>query len=606
MVSVDSYGTRKAQKDMAKKQKLELTWIGKHKRARLETRVLIEDRGKSYHATIRHRDDDIFDNILIKGDNLLALKALEADYAGQVKCIYIDPPYNIRVASPYYDDGLEHSQWLFLMKARLELLWKLLCSDGFMAVQIDDTEFARLFLLMCEVCGEKNLKIICVKMSESTGVKMASINKAGGIAKLKEFIILAGKNGIKGLKLEKIPKTSWDDEYKTFVSGLTREEINTLKVILDDTDRTDNDILVVDKLLKKIKFEKAAKACKRLTNNEINDDWLFENSWRIIQFVTLTGGAKDIAVTKKLGLSRIPAAFGIVTKTGKMYAVRGSFNHNSQLPRCKILFADQYLDLHPGDFWSDIKTTGLENEGGVKFKNGKKPEKLIERIIGMATEPRDLVLDSFAGSGTTGAVAHKMGRRWIMVELGKHCDTHAVPRLQKVIDGKDQSGVSKALDWKGGGGFRYYTLAPSLLEKDAYDSWVISKKYNPEMLSEAVCKLMGFTYAPSQHQDTYWQHGYSSETDFIYVTTNALTQEAMAKLSADVGPERTLKICCRAFKGNADIYNNLTIEKIPHAVLKKCEWGHDDYSLNIANLPMADKNVELPMFGASQKEKEGS
>lgn len=169
----------------------------------------------------------------------------------------------------------------------------------------------------------------------------------------------------------------------------------------------------------------------------------------------------------------------------------------------------------------------------------------MQRIIHIATDPGDLVLDSFAGSGTTGAVAHKLGRRWIMAEIGDHADTHIVPRLQKVIDGSDQGGISNAVNWKGGGGFRYFTLAPSLLSQDKYGNWVIASDYNPAMLAEALCKHMGFTYAPSE--EDYWCHGASTETDFIYVTTQSLTHEACAKIAQDVGPDRTLLICCKAY-----------------------------------------------------------
>src|SRR5439155_7113248 len=167
-----------------------------------------------------------------------------------------------------------------------------------------------------------------------------------------------------------------------------------------------------------------------------------------------------------------------------------------------------------------------------------KPERLLKRILEVATNPGDWVLDSFAGSGTSGAVAHKMGRRWIMVELGEHCHTHIIPRLKKVVDGKDPGGVTAVSDWKGGGGFRYYKLAPSLLQKDRWGQWVISKEYNAAMLAEACCKLEGFTYAPSE--SVYWQHGKSTERDFIYVTTQQLSAEQLQQLSEDVGGERTL------------------------------------------------------------------
>jgi len=221
---------------------------------------------------------------------------------------------------------------------------------------------------------------------------------------------------------------------------------------------------------------------------------------------------------------------------------------------------------------------------------------LIERIMRLSTNPGDWVLDSFAGSGTTGAVGHKMGRRWIMVELGEHCHTHIIPRLKKVIDGEDKGGITEAVDWKGGGGFRYYHLAPSLLEKDKWDNWVISIAYNPAMLAQAVCKLEGFVYEPS---DTiYWQHGHSTERDYLYVTTANLSHEQLQQLSDEVGGDRSLLVVCSAFRGRKEGYANLTVKKIPKAVLSRCEWGKDDYSLKVENLPKAPpKPGQLDLLG---------
>jgi adenine-specific DNA-methyltransferase len=216
-----------------------------------------------------------------------------------------------------------------------------------------------------------------------------------------------------------------------------------------------------------------------------------------------------------------------------------------------------------------------------------KPEELLRLILQISTDPNDLVLDSFAGSGTTGAVAHKMNRRWIMVELEETCWTHTIPRLRKVIDGADPGGITKAVDWKGGGGFRYYELAPSLLEKDKWGREVISKRYNAAMLTQALCKLEGFSYAPSP--DVYWQQGRSSETDFLYVTTQTLDQKALVSLSEEVGEGRTLLVLCSAFRGRPEQWPNLTVRKIPNHIRTRCEWGRDDYSLNVANLPMAEK-----------------
>jgi adenine-specific DNA-methyltransferase len=228
-----------------------------------------------------------------------------------------------------------------------------------------------------------------------------------------------------------------------------------------------------------------------------------------------------------------------------------------------------------------------------------KPEKLLSRIIQLSSRPGDVILDSFAGSGTTGAVAHKMGRRWIMVELGEHCHTHILPRLKKVIDGEDEGGVTKAVDWKGGGGFRYYRIAPSLLKEDKWGNWVISKEYNAAMLSEALCKLEGFTYAPSD--SIYWQQGHSTEQDFLYVTTAQLNHDQLQQLSDEVGQDRTLLVLCTAFRGRADRYPNLTVKKIPKQVLSRCEWGHDDYSLQVDNLPKAPPKMgQQGLFGEGE------
>ena len=221
----------------------------------------------------------------------------------------------------------------------------------------------------------------------------------------------------------------------------------------------------------------------------------------------------------------------------------------------------------------------------------------MHRVLQISTNPGDLVLDSFAGSGTTGAVAHKMGRRWIMVELGEHCHTHIVPRLKKVIDRQDPGGITKAVNWRGGGGFRYYRLAPSLLKKDKWGHWVINPAYNAEMLSEAMCKLMGFTYEPSQTH--FWQHGQSTESHFIYVTTGSLSHDQLRVISEEVGSEHSLLICCKAFMADARAFPNLTLRKIPKSVLHKCQWDQDDYSFKIDVLaepePLAEEEDEFEL-----------
>ena len=283
-----------------------------------------------------------------------------------------------------------------------------------------------------------------------------------------------------------------------------------------------------------------------------------------------------------------PQSLELARKEGRAYFG----TDGDRLPIIKRYLSEVRDGVAPRTWWSadEVGT----NQGAKRDHLNKllpdiepfetpKPEGLLQRIIQIATNPGDWVLDSFAGSGTTGAVAHKMGRRWIMGELGEHCHTHIIPRLKKVIDGADPGGITEAVGWKGGGGFRYYRLAPSLLEKDKWGQWVISKEFNAAMLAEAVCKLEGFTYAPS---DTlYWQHGHSTERDFIYVTTQHLSANQLAQLSDEVGPERSLLVLCAAFRRARNVterFPNLTVKKIPKQVLSRCEWGHDDYSLKVA------------------------
>lgn len=570
------------------KTKLELTWIGKDKRPKLEPRILLEDPELAYHASHKVSENDIFDNKLIFGDNLLALKALEQEYTGKVKCIYIDPPYNTGQAFEHYDDGLENSIWLSLMRERLEVLWKLLKDDGYIAVQIDDRQFARLYLLMCEICLEQNLKTITVKMSEASGLKMGSVKKHGSIPKLKEYIIIAKKDGIRNLKLDPIPKESWDTEYNIYLDNFTRDDKDFIDAKSQQDEISDEELDLLDKLACRISLRSVADVLKELNlKGKERDQWLFDNSYRICQCAT---SASVLTLAEEKKKTNKQELFFVRSKKGMLYFVRANYSKEAKKPRVQLIFAEDNLTVHPGDLWTDIKTTGLEAEGQVSFKNGKKPEALVARVLKMATKEGDLVLDSFGGSGTTAGVAHKLKRRWIVVELGEQCHTHILPRLRRVIDGEDPAGITKTTNWKGGGGFRYYKLAPSLIEYDRFGQPVINKEFNSEMLAEAVCKLEGFTYAPS---DTlWWQHGYSTETDFIYVTTQNLSIEQLEQISEEVGSDKTLLVMCGAFRCKADRFANLTIKKLPKAVLKHCEWARDDYSLNVQNLPMAERSPE--------------
>ena len=216
-----------------------------------------------------------------------------------------------------------------------------------------------------------------------------------------------------------------------------------------------------------------------------------------------------------------------------------------------------------------------------------KPERLLERVLILASHPGDLVLDSFLGSGTTAAVAQKMGRRYIGIELGNHAYTHCYPRLKMVTDGTDQGGISKAQNWKGGSGFKFYELAPSLLKHDKFGNLIINKAYNADMLAAAMAKQEGYTYRPDTN--LYWKQGQSSEHDYIYTTTQFLTVESLDAISETMTDDESLLICCTSFQSACTTHHpRITVKKIPQMLLGRCEFNKDDYSLNIIDMPQLD------------------
>jgi adenine-specific DNA-methyltransferase len=555
-----------------RKQKLELTWISKEYRPKLEPRILLEDSKKSYHAPNRITDHDIFDNRLIFGDNLLALKALEQEFTGKIKCIYIDPPFNTQQALEHYDDGKEHSLWLGLMRDRVEILRQLLARDGTIFVHIDDNELGYLIVLLDEIFGRENrLYIITFKQGSATGHK--AINP--GCVNVTNFLILYAKDKTFWAPNRVFTARNRDKRYGQFIRNIDASYSQWNIITLTKAFADFNNV-----------SERQAHMYIKDRPEEI-DEFVVKNARSVIQLARPNYEGVSTEAKRLIDKSR--------EEGNTIFRLeRNGFPDIYLKAGKRILFYSDKLKNIDGRWvageplttlWDDVLSNNLHAEGGVDFPKGKKPEGLLKRVLELATNPGDWVLDSFAGSGTTGAVAHKMGRRWIMVELGEHCHTHIIPRLKKVIDGTDQSGISQAVGWKGGGGFRYFQLGPSLLEKDRWGNWVINKTYNAAMLTEAVCKLEGFVYSPS---DTiYWQHGYSTERDFIYVTTQHLSHNRLQQLSVDVGEHCSLLVMCTAFRAKADRYPNLTIKKIPQAVLSRCEWGHDDYSLRVENLPQA-------------------
>lgn len=559
----------------AKHTRLELTWIGKDDRPRLEPRILLEDPELSYHAEKRVSDADIFDNLLIHGDNLLALSALEQDYAGKVKCIYIDPPYNTGSAFEFYEDNLEHSTWLSLMRDRLQILSRLLRADGFLCCHIDDSEGHYLKILLDEVFGRQNYLAslyMRVRYSKKTLKQDMDFHREVEYVHVYQKSAAARPNKEKsGSGYDKFCyyiSTTGEPSKELSMGGKRVEVFASGSYEISKGEGSENGLKEIWATGTILDGNSSGRFFRDYLTGRANEDGL-GSLYRVygvgddhLPYRYFTGPKRQTA-TKGKYFQGVPTGRDI--EDGSTSPVLGLFDLAGPFGNCR-------------------------HEGGVEFRSGKKPEALLKIILKHFSSPGDIVLDSFAGSGTTGAVAHKMKRKWIMVELGDHCLTHIVPRLRSVVQGMDATGITDSVSWRGGGGFRTYRLAPSLLEKDKWGNWVVSKQFNPEMLAEAMCKLEGFRYAPDP--DVFWIHGQSTETDLIYVTTQNLSQEQLQFISDQVGDERTLLICCSAFRAKPDDFANLTLKKIPQAVLHRCEWGRDDYSLNVNALPDPDPELD--------------
>ncbi len=567
------------------KNKLELTWVGKDEEIKVEPRILIED---PLLSNTEHVSDT--QNMLIHGDNLLALKALESKFAGQVKCIYIDPPYNTGSAFEHYDDNLEHSIWLGLMKQRLEILRNLLDEEGVIFVQIDDNEQAYLKVMMDEIFGRRCfLNCIAVKMSEPSGIKMSHSSKR--LPKLKEYLLVYRKGQVE-LNEVKIPKEKWDPEYKTVMINVSKNDIEFVKQICANEDRTVEEVEKVRSILNNAQYKSTSVMYKEQNIRSEADKIRFneENAYRIFQTVSMGGGTTS-AINESRQLFCQNIFFPHITSKGRMYVIKGDYDLNKRKPRIQVLFADEYLSVNPCDLWTDIKTTGLDNEGQVNFKNSKKPEKLIERVLTLATSPGDLVLDSFLGSGTTAAVAHKMSRRWIGIEMGEHAYTHCKVRLDKVVAGEDSGGITSAVDWQGGGGYKFYELAPTLIETDSFDEAIINKDYDANMLASAVALHEGFRYSPDA--EFFWKQSVGSENSYLFVTTRHIDNTYLESIQSQMAEDEYLTIACTSFSADLPSRSRrVTIKKIPEMLLNRCEFGKNDYNLNIVNPPVYDIDTE--------------
>lgn len=570
-------------------QKLELTWIGKGQEPVVEPRILLHTPDLDY-------GDPAVDNMLIHGDNLLALKALEQEFAGRIKCVYIDPPYNTGEAFTEYDDSLEHSIWLRLMYARLKALNSLLAEDGLIFVQLNDDEMNYCKVMMDEIFGRNYfINLISIKTKNSSGASGGGEDRR--LKKNIEYLICYGKPAFSRFNpvftkielskyLEDMRIEGISFKYTTvFVDLGVREYFTTIKdgggnnIIIHKHSHYQtksinriaeeeglSEVEVFQKYFDKICTTENAQTSIRTRVREATDE---EDNLYSIDYYPVSGRNKGALTT-----------IHFVGRSKRLV----SWFQNVCFKERGYIFKKEKL----GSLWSDLNWNNVNREGGVVFSGGKKPEALIKRILELATEPGDIVLDSFLGSGTTAAVAQKMGRRYIGIELGEHCYTHCLPRLQKVVDG-EQGGISKSQNWQGGGGFKFYELAPTLIVKDTHGQSVISDKYDAQMLVAAIAKLNGYAYAPDV--DVFWKHGSSQAGSYIFVTTGYLTATQLDEISNDLLEHERLLICAPAFDvGLGKRYENINVRKIPQSVLDKCEYGTDNYNLNIVDPPELDED----------------
>lgn len=558
---------------MQKSGKLELTWVGKYDDTSVEPRILVEDKTKSY-------GDPASENMLIHGDNLIALKALQQDFAGKIKCIYIDPPYNTGNAFEHYDDGIEHSIWLSLMRQRLILLRDLLTEEGSIWIQIDDEEQAYLKVICDEIFGRTNfINMISVNMKNIAGASGGGEDRR--LKKNCEYILIYAKNY---------------DLFDTFRAAYDYEEISALverykeegvswkytsvfldkgekRYIASTVDGDGNEIKIFEHRNYVLKSIGSVAKDEGITEKDV----YYRYAGQIIR-TTMPQSSIRPRVMKKLqeiGYLNDLISIEYVPKTGKN---KGSVYTQYYKGDKYNLFAwlsdvleerdgIYYKKTMQGTYWDyTADTKNLTKEGNVEFPNGKKPEALINRIFSMATVEGDFVLDSFLGSGTTVAVAQKLNRKWIGIEMGNHVYSHCKVRLDRVIDGKDSGGITKKIGWQGGGGYHFYELAPSLLVKnDKLPIYQINPAYTFEMLCEAICKIEGFRYRP---QDVF--HGYSSEKRFIHITTEFINAEYIKSLSARLTEGQSLLIYGTKIQSDMVLPDNIEVKKIPKDLLEKC------------------------------------
>jgi adenine-specific DNA-methyltransferase len=460
-----------------------------------------------------------------------------------------------------------------MMYDRFCILHTLLAKDGAIFVHLDDNEADYCKILLDEVFGRKNF-MNRITVDARSPSAFSTVNPGMFVAS--EYVLYYAKDRKslkeKQLKAKRNPDYAYNRYIKNINSPYTEWEFCTVAQAFNSMQLSYSS---PENLIKKY------------------NDFIVKNADRICRYTAIsdTGAGAKIIALKKQSLEE-PNKILKLEREGldDVYVINGQ-QISFYKKNIALINGELCATMPLTDIWSDIAWEGIAKEGDVTFKRGKKPERLLHRCIQLVTAPYDIVLDSFLGSGTTAAVAHKMGRRYIGVEMGNHAYTHCAVRLKKVIDGTDQGGISKAQNWKGGGGFRFYELAPSLLKEDKFGNLVINKEYNADMLAAAMAKQEGFTFEPSNEH--YWKQGFSSENDYIYTTTQFMTVEGLAAISEQMKEGESLLVCCTAFQKECrNAFANITIKKIPKMLLGRCEFNKDDYSLNIIDLPSIEESEE--------------
>lgn len=531
---------------MDKSGKLELTWVGKYEDKELEPRILIEDKSKSYGDPQNH-------NMIIYGDNLLALKALELDYANRIKCIYIDPPYNTGSAFESYDDGIEHSLWLCMMKQRLEILWNLLKEEnGVLLISVNDDECHYLKVLCDELFGRSKFVASLIWNYEG------NTDNTAKIINYHEYILVYSKTGV-------IDDPNVIDPNISDGSKLFKDEIRN--TIVKNGPKNPPVSVVIPKGFP-CSFEKGIIKKEDVNYPKYSVDIHVEN-YRTTNGVTATTGWSSRALLEQF----IACGFDKVTDSKGQRTI-------FEMKPTGAIEAVKVRESQKGHFVSVLRGFGTTNQMrlmlekmNIKFTYPK-PVNLIKYLIEAFTDENDIILDSFAGSGTTAHAVlelnreKKSNRKFIIVEIiSDNVNNVILPRIRNVIDGFKDADILPC-----GDGFKYYELAEPLLTKHPnLPIYQINPSYTWEMVCQAICKIEGFMYDPNGEYQ-----GHSSENRFIHITEEFVNGKYIVGLTGSLSSNQSVLIYCKKYQSNLLLPPNVEIKRIPKDLLEKCTFESEE------------------------------